>query len=182
MNELKLCRIWAIADWATRRWKIIFKFLPSAFLVDFTYFRCYLSWGFCFSNIKDRSLKIWIATFPTFPTNIIKKWVIWLNLDNNKCSFILSFEKPLLATNGWKQRSKKACFEGWLTSKNYWSTMTVGWMNEPMTRFRSGEKLLGTSFKAAKWPQTKWYTRKDTIFWHIFPYPFTWCAPFCCEC
>ena len=39
-----------------------------------------------------------------------------------------------------------------------------------------------TSFRTLKQPQTKCYTRKDTIFWHSFPYPFTWCAPFCCEC
>ena len=39
-----------------------------------------------------------------------------------------------------------------------------------------------TSFQTLKWPETKWYTREDTIFWHGFPYPFTWCVLFCCEC
>ena len=41
--------------------------------------------------------------------------------------------------------------------------------------------IFHTSFKTPKWPQTKWYTRKDTIFWNSFWYPFTWCGPFCCE-
>ena len=39
-----------------------------------------------------------------------------------------------------------------------------------------------TSCTTPKWPQTKWYTRKDTIFWHSFSCPFTWWDPFCSEC
>ena len=36
-------------------------------------------------------------------------------------------------------------------------------------------------FLNAQVTKTKWYTRKDTIFWHSFQYPFTWCDPFCWE-
>ena len=28
--------------------------------------------------------------------------------------------------------------------------------------------ILDTSCKTPKWPQTKWYTRKNTIFWQVF--------------
>ena len=36
----------------------------------------------------------------------------------------------------------------------------------PNSTFPGNDLSLITSCKTPKWPQTKWYTRKDAIFWH----------------
>ena len=51
--------------------------------------------------------------------------------------------------------------------KHFFIQETVRFTNS----FRNCGEQDATSCKTPKWPESKWYTRKDTFFGHSFPYP-----------
>ena len=86
-----------------------------------------------------------------------------------------SWWKKCLSTAS--ESKNRTCSNRIATCGGFWEGF-----NSAITRNKNLSQYLFTSFKTPKWLQTKWYTSKDTILWHSFPYPFTWCALICCEC